>query len=79
MDSFSIFIFKEGPEILMWTCNLPFLNVCAIISKRYSVGQAKHDVGWIWPRAHQFMTSAGKNNSVISMGVEEGDGELHGL
>lgn len=75
----------------MCTCNLPFLNVGAVIFQRHSVGQTKHDVGWVWPMAHQFMAFAVKNNFVISIGVcvwggggAAGrrwgeDGELYGL
>lgn len=51
----------------MCTCSLPFLNVGAIII--HFVGQTKHDVGWVWPIAHQSMAFAEKNNSLINIGV----------
>lgn len=62
----------------MCTCNLPFLNVGAVIFQRHSVGQTKHDVGWVWPMAHQFMAFAVKNNFVISIGVFGAGGALGG-
>lgn len=71
--------FEESPEFLVWTHKLPFWYAGTIIFTRYSMSQRQHDMGWIWPMAHQFMTSAGKNDYFLSVGIRQNMGTVWSL